>query len=87
MAEKKVPLSDSQKSADQKIKKRFPKFKINRKTIKVTVLTLLILVAVAGLCIAGVLISYVASAPKLDPAALETVEASYICLLYTSRCV
>lgn len=78
MAEKKVPLSDSQKSADQKIKKRFPKFKINRKTIKVTVLTLLILVAVAGLCIAGVLISYVASAPKLDPAALETVEASYI---------
>ena len=32
----------------------------------------------AGLSVAGVLISYAASAPELDPAALEAVEASYI---------
>ncbi len=79
MAEKKVPLSSSRKGADKEDKKhRFPKLKINRKTLKITALVILILVAVTGLGVAGVLISYAASAPKLDPAALEAVEASYI---------
>lgn len=79
VAEKKVPLGDFQKSTPKKSKEiRLFNLKINRKTIKVTFLPILILIAVVGLVGAGILISYAASAPPLDPAALETVEASYI---------
>jgi penicillin-binding protein 1A len=79
VAEKKVPLDSSQKSADREAKKfGFPKLKINRKTLKTVALVILILIVAAGLSVAGVLISYAASAPELDPAALEAVEASYI---------
>ncbi len=79
MSGKKGSLSDSQKSNEQGDKKfRFPKMKTKRDVIKITVVPILILIALAGLIAAGVLISYAASAPRLDPAALETVEASYI---------
>ncbi len=79
VAEKKVPLGDFQKSTAKKSKEiRLFKLKINRKIIKVTFLPLLIIIAIVGMIGAGILISYAASAPPLDPAALETVEASYI---------
>ena len=79
MAEKKVSPGDSQKGDTQKGKMfRSPKLKSRRDIIKITVVPILILIALAGLIGAGVLISYAATAPRLDPAALETVEASYI---------
>ena len=79
MAEKKDSLGDSQKGNKQKGKElRLPKSKTRRDYIKITVVPILILIALAGLIAAGVLIGYAATAPHLDPAALETVEASYI---------
>ncbi len=79
MAEKKVPLDGYGKKSDPKSKEiRFLKFKIKRKTLKVIAWSILIPVAAAGLGVAGLLVAYAASAPPLDPAMLETVEASHI---------
>ena len=79
MAEKKIPLSVSQKSAAQ-TKKEYSigRLKLSRQTIRRTAFFIAIPLAVVALVFAGIMISYLAGAPKLDPAALEAVEASYI---------
>ncbi|MGI6601128.1 MAG: PBP1A family penicillin-binding protein [Dethiobacteria bacterium] len=79
MAEKKVPLSNPHKSANQKDNESWiSKFKVNWQNKKKSTRVIIILIAVAVLSIAGILISYLVTAPALDPAALEAVEASYI---------
>lgn len=78
MAEKKVPLSISQKSAETKKVYRIAKLKINRQTLKKALLIIAIPIAVTILAFTGIMISYLADAPALDMAALEAIEASYI---------
>lgn len=78
MAEKKVPLSISQKSAETKKVYRVAKLKFNPKTLKAAFLIIAIPIAIAVLALTGIMISYLADAPALDPAALEAIEASYI---------
>lgn len=71
--------SASQKSAIQTAGASwFEKLKNNKHIFKKIGLAAVILFAVAACTVAGILISYLATAPALDPAALEAVEASYI---------
>lgn len=78
MAEKKVPLGDSQVKTHQKAAKHSSMLKPGRRALRAVLIPLIALVAVAGLVIAGIFLSYIVTAPRLDPAALESVEASYI---------
>ena len=61
MAEKKVPLSNPHKSANQKDNESWiSKFKVNWQNKKKSTRVIIILIAVAVLSIAGILISYLA---------------------------
>ncbi len=79
MAKGKGPSSASRKGAKQTAGISFiEKLKKNKPLFKKIGLGVVILAAVVFLGVAGVLISYLVTAPALDPAALEAVEASYI---------
>ena len=79
MAKRKGQSSASRKRAQQTTGISWlEKLKNNKHILKKIGLVAIILFATAAFAVAGVLISYLAAAPALDPAALEAVEASYI---------
>ena len=79
MAEKKIPLSISQKSAaDVKKDYKIGGLKLSRQRIKKAALIVAVPLALVVLVFTGIMVSYLIGTPKLDPAALEAVEASYI---------